>query len=254
MPRFRCDTPNKSSTLQLSLAGTRGSRHRVILASHIPPGNQKVRCPLFGAWMPPTYDPTNVANTSTKTDTFDSTGNLLTETVPYGSNSFATTTYTYNNGQLASLTDSLGNTTTYGYNAYGQQITTTTPTGTVTNTYDDLGRVASILDANGRLETFEYDEAGQLHTETWYAGSTSGTTCTGPNSDRSCCQIKTVWILGWRRAVYRIPENFGEGSAVRLDEAGNLATRTADRLDQGSQSDGHGRGHLTFWLAGPGIR
>jgi hypothetical protein len=34
--------------------------------------------------------------------------------------------------------------------------------------------------------------------------------CAGPNSDRSCCQIKSVRILVSQRLISRIPENSGE--------------------------------------------
>lgn len=103
-----------------------------------------------------------------------------------------TQTYTYNTrGGLATATDALGNTTTFAYNAFGEESTRTQPAlGAqvavktaeydrrglqVTSTldagginavtqaiYDAFGRLSSSQDANGNIRTQTYDRLGRM--------------------------------------------------------------------------------------------
>jgi RHS repeat-associated protein len=92
--------------------------------------------------------------------------------------STGTTSYSYNDAsQLSSVTDSNGNTVTYGYNAFGQENcvsypgfandcsstgagTNSPPAGDVTYDYDSQGRISSVVDWNGDAFTYGYDCAG----------------------------------------------------------------------------------------------
>ena len=89
----------------------------------------------------------NVARTWTYT--YDSYGRMLTARGPR-TDVNSTTTYTYYTcttgspcGQMQTMTDPMGNVTTYGtYNAHGQPLTITDPNGVVTTlTYDTRARL-----------------------------------------------------------------------------------------------------------------
>jgi RHS repeat-associated protein len=114
--------------------------------------------------------------------TFDQT---VDPTVPSGSPHYvlSSVSYTYDDlGQLTSVTDGDGNTTsfTYTYDPNTGKLrskTTTYPVTTdpahhtSTETYDDEGRVVSEVNRNGMERTLTYNDAGELAGETWYAGS-----------------------------------------------------------------------------------
>jgi RHS repeat-associated protein len=98
-------------------------------------------------------------------------------------------------GDLDSVTDSDGHTTTYGYNAAGERISATRPDGSTlradywpdgtlrrqydgagqatTYTYDPFGRLASVTDPLGRTTQLRYDAVGNLLTRTDPAGRTT---------------------------------------------------------------------------------
>ncbi|MBL8093257.1 MAG: hypothetical protein JNL73_03735 [Anaerolineales bacterium] len=70
-------------------------------------------------------------------------------------------------GLLKAMSNAVGETTTYGYNAYGQPLTVTNAAGqTMSYAYDTLGRVTSTTDYNGRVTLTDYNPAGQVVTTT----------------------------------------------------------------------------------------
>ena len=74
-------------------------------------------------------------------------------------------TYTYDaNGNVSSITDALGNTTTFTYEpAFSQLTSVTDAIGHVTTfDYDGRGNLLRVTDANGNTTTYEYDGFGQL--------------------------------------------------------------------------------------------
>jgi YD repeat-containing protein len=84
------------------------------------------------------------------------------------------TTYTYYScssgaqcGQIKTVTDALGHTTTYNtYNAHGQPLTITDPNGVLTTlSYDGRQRLVS-LSTGGETITFSYYPTGLLKTLT----------------------------------------------------------------------------------------
>ena len=76
-------------------------------------------------------------------------------------------TYTWTNGNLATVTNGVGHVTTYGdYNAHGLPQTITAPDGTVTRmTYYPRGQVATVVQSAGgqsRWTKYEYEPTGDL--------------------------------------------------------------------------------------------
>jgi RHS repeat-associated protein len=107
--------------------------------------------------------------TRTWTYTYDSYGRMLTATGPRTDVS-STTTYTYYTcttgyqcGMLQTITDPVGNVTTYNtYNAHGQPLTITDPNGVVTTlTYDVRLRLTS-RQVGSETTTFAYYPTGLL--------------------------------------------------------------------------------------------
>ena len=108
------------------------------------------------------------ANGHTSTHTYDGNGNRLSSEDALG----GVTTYTYysdaaRNGLLATMTDPLGETTTYDYNTQGDLTGMTDPLGsTVSYTYDPGGRQLTSTDGLGNTTTFTYDSLNRTLTET----------------------------------------------------------------------------------------
>ena len=75
-----------------------------------------------------------------------------------------TTTYGYDavNNQTA-ITNTLGHATTYGYDALNRRTSITDPLGNTTSyTYDPDGNRTSLSDANGKITTYSYDSRNLL--------------------------------------------------------------------------------------------
>ncbi|MER0445314.1 polymorphic toxin-type HINT domain-containing protein [Streptomyces sp. Edi4] len=87
-----------------------------------------------------------------------------------------TTSYTYTPaGQVASISDTVGNTWTYGYNLLGQKTSQSDPdAGTSTYAYDQLGNQIQSTDSRGQTLSYTYDG---LHRKT---GEYDGTVTTDP--------------------------------------------------------------------------
>jgi RHS repeat-associated protein len=138
---------------------------------------------------PPVTDRvTGAVHTQVTTYTYDADSNVLTTTISdaTGGDPSRTTTKTYNShGELASITDALGNTTSYTYDALGDQITQTNPAGiTTAYTYDAAGNLLTttlegytgnpsnpIPAENLVEESRAYDPAGRLASVTNVMGT-----------------------------------------------------------------------------------
>jgi RHS repeat-associated protein len=123
----------------------------------------------LGNVLTKTVTDTTTSNTRTWTYTYDSYGRILTAKGPR-TDLNSTTTYTYNTcttgygcGELSSVTDAVGNVTTYNtYNAHGQPLTMTDPNGVVTTlTYDARLRLAS-RQVGTETTAFSYYASGLL--------------------------------------------------------------------------------------------
>jgi len=116
------------------------------------------------------------------TYTYDQDGLLVSETSPSGDSA---TTYTYDdNGRLLTRVDPLGNvsggtpghhTTSYGYDAAGNQTSLTDQRGNQTTwQFDPLGQPVSVIDAESATTTWSYDALGRVvEANAPGAGSTS---------------------------------------------------------------------------------
>ncbi len=113
-------------------------------------------------------------NGNTTSYTYDTSGNVLTVTVPITPGHTATTTYTYNSfGEVLTVTDALGNVTTNTYDSKGNLVSVTTPApgggpaASVTRfAYDALGDLTSITDPLGNQTAIAYFPTGLIQTIT----------------------------------------------------------------------------------------
>ena len=117
-----------------------------------------------------TYDPATLGVTSVTdpngnvtTNTYDSSGNLLTTTDPLGNTSY----YSYDNfNEVVAKTTPLGETTSYTYDGNGNLLSVTDPLGNVTTyTYGDSahpGDVTSITDPASNVIDYTYNADGDL--------------------------------------------------------------------------------------------
>ena len=118
--------------------------------------------------------------TVTTTNTYDSQGNLLSTSTPLytSATQFTAQQTKYIRGDssrpdlVTAIVDPLGHTTTFGYDAVGDQTSVTTPQGReTTSTFDALGRVLTIVAPAGNVSgadparyttTYSYNTAGRL--------------------------------------------------------------------------------------------
>ena len=146
---------------------------------------------------PPVTDRvTGVVHTEVTSRTYDPDGDTLTTTVSdaTGGDASRTTTDTYDShGNLASVTDALGNKTTYTYDALGDRVSETNPAGVTTDyTYDAAGNLLTttlvgytgnpsdpIAAENLVQDSRTYDPAGRLASDTNVVGTTTGYTYYG---------------------------------------------------------------------------
>jgi RHS repeat-associated protein len=105
---------------------------------------------------------------------YDSSSDLLSQTLPVNSTTTATTSSTYNSfGEVLSVTDALGNVTRNVYDSHGNLTSVTTPppnsntAGSVTSfTYNSLGELTQITDPLNNVTTLTYTSAGLIATIT----------------------------------------------------------------------------------------
>ena len=98
-------------------------------------------------------------------------GELSTITDPGGH----TTTFSYDAaGSVAQVSDPMGNTTRYAYDASERATTVTDPLGHTTSYgYDSEGRMTTSVDAGGATTTNTYDSAGHLVEQSGPPGDTT---------------------------------------------------------------------------------
>jgi RHS repeat-associated protein len=148
---------------------------------------------------PPVTDRvTGAVHTEVTTNTYDPDGDVLTTTLSdsTGGDPSRTMTDTYNGyGELATVRDALGNTTSYTYDGLGDKLTVTPPDGPVTSYgYDAAGDLltttldgytgnpsAPVPAENLVEESRAYDPAGRLASVTNVMGTTTGYTYYGNN-------------------------------------------------------------------------
>lgn len=177
------------------------------------------------------------------TNTYDSSGDLVTTTDPLGN----VTTYTYDSeGDRLTATDPLGTTTTYTYDANGNLLSRSTPlsaggTATWTYTYGSgatAGDVLTSTNPDGKTTTYGYDSAGDLTSVTDPLGNK--TTATYDSDGRQLTEIMP-----------------GGGATTNLYDADGELTKTTDPLGHstsyGYDGDGNqisvtdAKGHATTY-------
>jgi RHS repeat-associated protein len=191
--------------------------------------------------------------------TYDASGRLLTTTDPLGH----VTTNVYDPvGNLRSVRDGNGHTTTYTYDAAGRTLTVTAPDlGVTTYTYDDAGNLRTRQDGNGQTTTFAYDDAGRLVSETGpdpdgpgpqgaavtsytYDANDNRLTRTDPNGNATPASGDGMTSYGYDRANRQTSIDYSDATpdvTFTLDAVGNriamvdgsgTETRTYDNLDR----------------------
>jgi RHS repeat-associated protein len=140
--------------------------------------------------------------------TYDAVGNVLTVTEPDGNTT--TDVYDADNRKIME-TDAAGDVTMWAYDGVGNVITMTAPTSNVTNnTYDADNRVINVTDGGGTVASYTYDAVGNQLTRTDGNGNTTTTTYD---------------------AIYRITQvtdPLGENTTYSYDPVGNIL-KTSDR-------------------------
>jgi RHS repeat-associated protein len=124
--------------------------------------------------------------------TLDANGNILTITDQLGN----TTTYTYELvfNKVTSIADPLGDTTRFTYDVNGNLLTRTDPNGNATTfTYNSFGQVTQITDPLSQRTTFAYDSFGNLTMVTDALGNATNTVY-----DALSRPIQTIDALGRR--------------------------------------------------------
>ncbi len=130
---------------------------------------------------------TTTADEQVTTYSYDVLNRLTSETVGYGTAAAATTSYAYNaNGDQTSLTDPDGNTTTFSYDHLDRLVgetrhtyeSATAPNALVSESmaYDAAGNLTSETDFDGRTRYFQYDNLNRQTAELW--GSLTDPTAT----------------------------------------------------------------------------
>ncbi len=130
----------------------------------------------------------SITNTETNTTSFaytDRTESGLTSydlaNITFADGSTKSMTYD-SSGNLTSVTDRLGNITSHTYNNRGQILTTLFPTGgSSTNTYDGNGTLATTTDPAGNVVSFSYDTLLRPAQSTFSGGATESYTFDNAN-------------------------------------------------------------------------
>ena len=144
-----------------------------------------------------TYDPASLGissvtdpNGNVTTNTYDSSGNLLSTTDPLGN----TTSYSYNSlNEVVTKTSPFGETTTYTYDGTGNRLSVTDAMGNATSyAYADAAHpadVTSVTNPDGDVTTYTYDADGNVASaSTTPSASVTDTTAYAYDADgeRTC--------------------------------------------------------------------
>ncbi len=192
------------------------------------------------------YGQTNNASANLRTDTINAAGQFVATTIydalkrPYRQvgNYGQTLQYSYDaNGNVASLVDALGRTTTYSYDVLNRATKVTAPDGgTITTSYTPLGEISSVIDPMGSGTGYTYDALGHQ---------------IGQNSADT--GVTTYALDGLGRVTTETKAN-GQVIGYTWDALNRLTSRTASGTtetfvyDQGA----YGKGHLTSFADASG--
>ncbi len=192
-------------------------------------------------------------NARTTVWTYDTAGHQLSETVAANTAQAATTLYAWQGSNLISVTDPDGNVTRFGYDDRGNVVSMTDPLGhTETRTYDAQNRLASITNRDGQKRVLGYDDQGRLAQETWYAadGVTVTDVQTYTYDDQGRLQTATnyagtyVFTYDAQGRLIRVDEPYGVWLAFGYDTFGHR-TLVADSFGGTTASTYDKAGDLT---------
>lgn len=167
--------------------------------------------------------------------------------------SWSTTDYVYDPaGDQTSITDPMGNVSTFTYDGLGEQITATQPaaTGDTTNrttgfTYNALGEPLTVTDPLGRETLNAYDPAGrQTSTQPYYhaAAVTPPTTVTYDNSGNP---IKVVDPNSWATTIAYNADNQPTAITRQVNSTSNVTVSATYDPDGNTTSVTNGDGNVT---------
>lgn len=163
----------------------------------------------------------------TQTMTYDSSGNLLTVKDATG----ATTSATFDaNGDMTSLTDAVGHTTRYSYDAYGNPTAVIAPGGATAASfvYDSSGNLVSIADGTGATSSYGYDGAGHVIRKTDPTGNVTTYTYTTSGNLASATDAAgtTKYATDASGRLTAVTDADGRTTAMVYDANGNLLSQT----------------------------
>lgn len=181
------------------------------------------------------------ADNTTMTLTYTAGGDIASITDALGN----TETYTYSGHSLTEFRDKNGHTTSYTYNALGLPITVTDALGNQTTyAYDDKGRQLSVTDAEGGVTSFEYDAVGRIVAEHTKVSDTA-TATTKHTYSKAGKLLKTVDALGGETSYEynangfttstkdalcgTVTTEYGTNVLVSTDREGNATQYTYDK-------------------------
>ena len=160
---------------------------------------------------------------------YDDQGNVIRQIT----DGLGTLSMTYEGGKLTGITDYNGNTTIYGYDAYGNRTSCTDAMGNSTSvTYDEAGKALWETTTDGSLITYEYDAKGQKIKET-ICGKTGGTrtiSYTYDGAGRITAMIgeegTTAYTYDGEGNIISITYPDGSKDTMAYDQASNLIKAT----------------------------
>ncbi|HEU5381324.1 MAG TPA: RHS repeat-associated core domain-containing protein [Ktedonobacteraceae bacterium] len=180
-----------------------------------------------------------IAPRLTTTFTYDSSGNLLTQTKTDTSSGSTNgqqhiTEYTYDAfGHVLTMTDSRGNVTTYTYSSNNLS-TITNALGQVSHitSYNQSGMPLSMTDPNGTVTTLTYDIRDRLLSRTVQAASGNATTTFGYDAAGDLTLLtmpdnsKLFYAYDSAHRVTQVSDNVGESFNYTLDANGDIIAQT----------------------------
>ena len=171
---------------------------------------------------------------------------LLTKEIDQRGNTAGTSTY-YANGTLQSVTDAVGNTTSYVYNtatntttttnpdggsvvtvmdAYGSPLSVTDPLGrTTTNSYDANHNLVTVSDPLGHVTTYTYDQnnfRASRKDPLGTIGTATFNTVGGPTATNDGLGNQTASIYDSNFQLTRLSDSMGQVVSLGYDGQGNI--------------------------------
>ena len=183
---------------------------------------------------------------------YDGTANFAGQVTGYAYDGYTTTTTIYDQqgqvegvtnslgetiilppetGELSTITDPLGHTTTFTYNSAGSVVDVAAPMSSNTSyTYDSSERVLTVIDPQGVTTTNAYDTEGRLLTSTPSpTGNTTTNTydsSTGQLTMETVGPVTTMYTYNMSGQLIDMSDTSGNDTKYFYDGMGRLMTET----------------------------